>query len=160
MDPRPDRPQMPDGYCIGRGDASAGELLPWSRVQEWLEASRNYWVCTTRADGRPHAKPVWGVWMEGMVLFSTDPDSVTGRNLRRDPRAAIHLESGDDVAILEGEPRPLDAALFEPYADAYDAKYDYRPEPSSDLPPWSLRPAKVLSWSEAEFPQSATRWTF
>jgi hypothetical protein len=158
--PKPERLQAPEGYGIGRGDSAPGELLPWSRVEEWLQASRNYWVCTTRPDGRAHAKPVWGVWLEGMVLFSTDSDSVTGRNLRRDPRVLIHLESGDDVAILEGEAQPLGENLFDPYADAYDVKYHYRPEPSAESPPWSLQPHKALTWSEADFPQSATRWTF
>ena len=159
MEPTPDRPQMPEAYGIGADGSSAGELLPWSKVEEWLLVSRNYWVCTTRSDGRPHAKPVWGIWMEGMVVFSTAPASVTGRNLRRDPRLAIHLESGDEVAILEGEVGRLADDLLERYADAYEAKYDYRPPPTGE-PPWALGPEKVLSWIEADFPSTATRWTF
>jgi hypothetical protein len=158
MEPTPDRPQMPEAYGIGADGSSAGELLPWSKVEEWLLVSRNYWVCTTRSDGRPHAKPVWGIWMEGMVVFSTAPASVTGRNLRRDPRLAIHLESGDEVAILEGEVGRLADDLFERNADAYEAKYDYRPPPTGE-PPWALGPEKVLSWTEADFPSTATRWT-
>ena len=150
---------MPPAYGIGRDGSEAGELLPWSTVEEWLRGSRNYWVCTTRADGRPHAKPVWGIWIEGMVAFSTAPASVTGRNLRRDPRLAIHLESGDEVAILEGKVGLLADDLFERYADAYEAKYDYRPPPTGE-PPWALGPEKVLSWTEADFPSTATRWSF
>jgi hypothetical protein len=159
MDPRPEKVQVPESY--GLGAATPGELLPWATVEGWIEASRNYWVCTTRPDSRPHAKPVWGVWLEGMVLFSTHDESVTGRNLLRDPRLVVHLESGDEVAILEGEARRLDRSeLLLPYADAYERKYDFRPDPSRQSPPWSLTPAKVLSWSEPEFPQSATRWSF
>jgi hypothetical protein len=150
---------MPSVYGIGRDGSAPGELLPWSRVEEWLSTSRNYWICTTRSDGRPHAKPVWGVWMQGMVVFSTAPASVTGRNLSRDPRLVVHLESGDEVAILEGEARPLDQGLFEAFADAYDAKYDYRPQSSGPLP-WALAPAKAMSWTEADFPSTATRWSF
>jgi hypothetical protein len=150
---------MPDAYGIGGDGSAAGELLPWSTVEGWLLAARNYWVCTTRKDGRPHAKPVWGIWIEDMVVFSTAPASVTGRNLRRDPRVVIHLESGDEVAILEGRVGRLEDGLFERYADAYDAKYDYRPPPTGE-PPWALRPDKVLSWTEAEFPSTATRWSF
>jgi hypothetical protein len=150
---------MPPAYGIGRDESEAGELLPWSTVEEWLRASRNYWVCTTRADGRPHAKPVWGIWIEGMLVFSTAPASVTGRNLQRDRRTVIHGESGDETVILEGQVQPLDEELFERFADAYDAKYDYRP-PATGEPPWALRPDKVLSWTEAEFPSTATRWSF
>jgi pyridoxamine 5'-phosphate oxidase-like protein len=150
---------MPDVYGIGRDGSAAGEKLPWAKVEDWLRDSRNYWICTTRSDGRPHAKPVWGIWMEGMVVFSTAPASVTGRNLRRDPRLVIHLESGDEVAILEGKVGRLADDLFESYADAYEAKYDYRPPPTGE-PPWALGPEKVLSWTEAEFPGTATRWSF
>ncbi len=157
--PEPEWVRAPEPYGIGAGDAAAGELLPWEQVEGWLEESRNYWVCTTRADGRPHAKPVWGIWIEGMVAFSTAPASVTGHNLLRDPRLAIHLESGDEVAILEGEAGRLTEALFDSYADAYEAKYDYRP-PATGEPPWALAPEKVLSWTEAEFPRTATRWNF
>jgi Pyridoxamine 5'-phosphate oxidase len=150
---------MPPAYGIGGDGSAPGELLPWSVVDEWLRASHNYWVCTTRPDGRPHAKPVWGIWMEGMLAFSTAPASVTGRNLRRDPRIAIHLESGDETAILEGRVGRLDDGLSESYAFAYEAKYDYRP-PATGEPPWALRPDKVLSWTEADFPRNATRWSF
>jgi len=160
MAPRARPVQAPANY--GLGAAKPGEKLPWETVAGWIEASRNYWICTTRADGRPHAKPVWGVWLEEMVLFGTSDESVTGRNLRRDPRVAIHLESGDEVAILEGEAGPLDRPeLLEPFADAYEKKYDYRPTQfSPEAPPWSLAPAKVLSWTEADFTETATRWVF
>jgi Pyridoxamine 5'-phosphate oxidase len=159
VEPQPDRPQMPEVYGIGRDGSTAGEKLPWAKVEDWLRDSRNYWICTTRADGRPHAKPVWGIWMGGMVVFSTAPASVTGRNLRRDPRLAIHLESGDEVAILEGLAERLADDMFQRYVDAYEAKYDYRPPPTGE-PPWALGPEKVLSWTEAEFPSTATRWSF
>ena len=79
--PLPSRPEMPASYGIGRGGSAPGERLPWEHVAGWLESARNYWVCTTRPDGRPHAKPVWGLWLEGRVMFSTDPNSVTARNI-------------------------------------------------------------------------------
>ena len=68
-------------------------------------AGRSYWVTTTRADGRPHAMPVWGLWLDGALWFSSDPDSVKGRNLAARPDAVVHLESGDEVCILDGRVR-------------------------------------------------------
>ncbi len=60
--PRADRPHMP-GY--GLVDAGGGKgLLPWSWAVEFLSKGRNYWVATTRPDGRPHVMPVWGIWMD------------------------------------------------------------------------------------------------
>ena len=96
-----DRPTMPASY--GVGDAQYGfEPIEWSWVVERLTTARSYWVAATRADGRPHLSPVWAVWTDGALHFFTDPESLKARCLRRDPRAVVHLESGDEVVILEG----------------------------------------------------------
>jgi hypothetical protein len=151
---------MPPSYGIGRGGSAPGELLPWARVDEWLTAARNYWVCTTRPDGRPHAKPVWGIWMDGLLMFSTDPESVTGRNVAAGSRLQAHLESGDEVAILDGDiEHPSDPDLLARFADAYDAKYGIRVDVTSDSTPiLALRPTTVMSWEEKDYPETATRW--
>jgi hypothetical protein len=50
-------------------------------------------VATTRADGRPHVKPVWFALDEdGAILFNTGERTVKGRTLRRDPRVAICID--------------------------------------------------------------------
>ena len=82
------RPRMPTTYGIA---TQSGGTLPWSWAEEQLRAARNYWVCSTRPDGRPHAMPVWGLWLDGAVLFSTDPSSRKGRNLTANPAAVVHL---------------------------------------------------------------------
>lgn len=160
-EPVPSRPGMPASYGIGRGGSAPGELLPWTRVEEWLTGARNYWICTTRRDGRPHAKPVWGLWLDGLVMFSTDPTSVTGRNIAAGSPVQVHLESGDEVAILDGDiERPDDPDLLARFADAYEAKYGISVDVSrEETPILALRPAVVLSWEEANYPETATRWT-
>jgi hypothetical protein len=151
---------MPSSYGVGGTQSAPGERLAWKTVEAWIEAARNYWICTTRADGRPHAKPVWGVWLDRALLFSTDGRSLTGRNLARDPEAVIHTESGDDVAILEGPVEPLPGGdLLDRLRDRYESKYGYRLEPGDqDTPVLALRPRSVLSWTESDFPETATRW--
>jgi Pyridoxamine 5'-phosphate oxidase len=159
--PAPSRPGMPASYGIGRGGSAPGALLPWARVEQWLGAARNYWISTTRPDGRPHAKPVWGLWMDGLLMFSTDPASVTGRNIAAGSAVQAHLESGDEVAILDGPlERPSDPDLLARFADAYDSKYGIRVDvASSETPILALRPSTVMSWEESNYPETATRWT-
>lgn len=99
--PAASRPRMPKDYGILDEKTSSG-LLPWGRASERLEGSRNYWIHTTRRDGRPHAKPVWGLWFEGRFYFATNPKSVDGQNISANPSLSVNLESGDDVVILEG----------------------------------------------------------
>lgn len=149
---------MPAGYGAPR-DASGAALLPWSWADQRLETARNYWLCTTRADGRSHAAPVWGLWLDGELWFSTDPKSQKGRNLARDPRATVHLESGDAVVILEGE--VVKVAWQESVIDAYEAKYAFRIEPANDdLGAYVLRPRVAQTWTESGYPKNAARWVF
>jgi PPOX class probable F420-dependent enzyme len=50
-------------------------------------------LATVRADGRPHVAPVWYVVDDdGALCFNTGETTVKGRNLRRDPRAAMCID--------------------------------------------------------------------
>jgi PPOX class probable F420-dependent enzyme len=133
-------------------------LLPWSWVADRMGAWRNYWLTTTRPDGAPHAMPVWGLWLDEAFVFSTSPKSRKARNFDRDPRVVVHVEHDDDVVILEGEVERVE--LDEHMAKAYEAKYDYRPDPSSEHEGWyRLRPRVAHAW-DRDFPRTVTRFTF
>jgi hypothetical protein len=157
--PRPTRPRMPSSYRIDRGETG---MIPWSTIDDRLATARNYWVVTSGPDRRPHATPVWGVWFDQTFYFSTDPASRKGRHLATNPEIVVHLESGDDVVILEGTVSGLtDPASFQRYADAYEAKYQFRPEASdSGSGVYALRPRVAYAWEEKDFPRTATRWVF
>ena len=152
----PDRPGMPPGY--GVGDPQYGfEPIRWSWVVERVLEARNYWVATTRADGSPHVSPVWGVWHGDAFHFFTDVDSLKARNILRDPRAVVHLESGDDVVVMEGALES--AAATSELVSAYDSKYGISlGEEPEGL--YRLECVKVIAWLESDFPRTATRWRF
>lgn len=152
IEPASSRPHIP-GY--GVPDTDQG-MLPWNHVTERLEQARNYWVGTVGADGRPHTVPVWGIWIDGALYFGAGPR--TERNLRANPAVAVHLESGDDVVILEGEAEKFsdpDPALFGRLADASAAKYDWRPDTMGG---YRVRPRVAYAWTT--FPADATRFRF
>ena len=130
-------------------------MLPWSWAEERLAVSRNYWIVTVGDDGAPSAAPVWGVWADGAAYFGTSPRSRKGRNIARDPRIVVHLESGNEVVILHGQVE-LDEA-DDSILDAYQTKYGHRP-PSKSL--FRLRPTRALAWLEADYPKTATRFDF
>jgi general stress protein 26 len=147
---RPRRPAFPSGYGLEQSDEG---LLPWSWAAERLASARNYWIVTAGAPG-PHAAPVWALWHDGAIVFSTDPSSRKARNLASDPRVVVHLESGDEVVIVEGQVEPYTAGRE--VVDAYERKYQFRPEPG---PGWlAVRPARAYAWREKDFPKSATRF--
>jgi hypothetical protein len=155
VEPRPDRPFIaePD-YGI---PTTLEGVLPWSHVTDRMQQARNYWVGTVGPGERPHAVPVWGVWVGDTLYFGGGPRTRWSRNLAANPRVAVHLESGDDVVILEGEVDQIvnpQHPLLAEVDDAYEQKYGMRHGP----PVWVLRPRLVLAWSE--FPTNATRWRF
>jgi PPOX class probable F420-dependent enzyme len=49
-------------------------------------------LSTVRADGRPHAAPVWFVLDGDDVVFNTGRDTVKGRNLRRTGQAVLTVD--------------------------------------------------------------------
>jgi PPOX class probable F420-dependent enzyme len=159
--PRATAPLIPSSYGVPT-DASGGDRLPWSWAEERLVAARNYWICTTRPDGRPHAMPVWGLWLEGALWFSTGPTTQKARNLAANPEVIVHLESGDDVVVIEGGARAeRDANALEPFVRGYDAKYGYRVDPADhDTPVFVVRPRLAYTWTEQDFPRTAVRWVF
>jgi hypothetical protein len=134
-------------------------MLPWSHVVERMTTARNYWVGTTRPDGRPHAVPVWGVWVDGTFYHGGGPDTRKARNLDHNPALVVHLESGDDVVILEGiaekfVPESADPDLLRRIDDAYEVKYGMR----HGTPVWAMRPRVAFGWTT--YPTTVTRWLF
>jgi len=152
------RPSFAPGYGVVDAQSGAG-LLPWSWVVERMASARNYWIGSTRPDGRPHAAPVWGLWLDDAFLFSTDPHSRKGLNLAATPQVVVHLESGDEAVILEGVVEELrDSARYSRFVDAYDEKYQVRPDAVPSAVVYVLRPQVVYAWRERDFNESATRW--
>ncbi|MFW6075307.1 MAG: pyridoxamine 5'-phosphate oxidase family protein [Chloroflexota bacterium] len=159
--PRLSRPRMAAGYGIPTEPPDPARIT-WEDVTRKLEASRNYWICTTRPDGRPHSAPVWGVWVSDTFVFGTDPRSQKWRNLRRNPAVTVHLESGDDVVILEGVIEEVtDEDITRGADDAYDAKYGLRLlAETGDAPLLALQPDVAHTWLETDFLATAARWDF
>ena len=158
-EPSPGPPLIDPAYGVVP-DASGAELLPWSWAVERLTGARSYWVCTTRPDGRPHATPVWGLRLVDEIWFSVARCSVKARNLARNPTAVIHLESGDEVVIVEGRVTERRERLT-PFLDAYEEKYGLRPDLAAlDAVVYALAPDVALTWAERDYPRSAVRWVF
>ena len=116
---------MPDGYGV---PVTGDGLLEWSDVEARLIAAPQYWIATTRPDGRPHVVPRWGVWVDGRFWYDGAPTTIHVRNLADNSACTLHLEDGWKAVIVNGTSRPapppgaglgarLAAAFAEKYAD-------------------------------------------
>ena len=66
------------------------------------------WLTTVRADGSPHAVPVWFLWHDGRLLVMSEPRTAKVTNVRRGSPALLHLHTradGNGVVVLSGPAR-------------------------------------------------------
>ena len=93
------------------------------------------------------------------------PNPVRDATLATNPHIVVHLESGDDAVIIEGQAqRVLDQAEWERVLAALDAKYSLPADPTDPADPsmavFVVPPTIAFAWREQDFPGSATRWRF
>src|SRR5260370_26826469 len=120
--PRVSRPYMP-GYGILAADQGSG-LLPWSWAADRLASARNYWVTSSWPDGRPHSMPVWGMWDDSILWFTSGLRSRKVRNLTADPRCVVTTEDASDPVLIEGSASiATDAASIRRVLDLMNDKY-------------------------------------
>jgi hypothetical protein len=161
-DPRPEAPDV--GF-----EPEDLTLLPWQDARRALEVAKTYWLSTVRPDGRPHVMPVWAVWLDDVLLFSTADTSRKGRNLAQNPRCAVSVEGDGLDLVLEGVVAKLnDTALLEQAVALYTQKYDWPVQPrdggfydekGNGGPVYVVRPTVVFGFGQASS-FSATRWVF
>jgi PPOX class probable F420-dependent enzyme len=68
----------------------------------FLEAERVITVATTGRDGWPHLMPLWYVLREGECWAWTYAKSQKVRNLERDARCTLQVETGESYDQLRG----------------------------------------------------------
>lgn len=151
---------MPGSYGVKR--TSEG-MVSWSSANGRLTKAHNYWLVTSQPSGKAHAAPVWGLWLGGFFWFSTDPSSRKGRDIAKNRNVVLHLESGDDVVIVEGvaDRLPSSEPFLSRLVDSYEKKYGFRLDTnSSSYGVYRVKPRAAYAWLEKNFPKSATRWIF
>ena len=73
-----------------------------------LGSVRTATLATVRADGRPHAAPIWYHLDGETFVFTTGEDTVKGRNMRRDGRVSL---------CIDGERPPFHFVIVEGVAN-------------------------------------------
>jgi pyridoxamine 5'-phosphate oxidase-like protein len=147
------------------------DRIPWSYVEDKLRSALNYWVATVGPAGRPHAgrphaRPVDGVWVEGALCFGGSPETRWVRNLQANPAMSVNLSSEAEAIILEGHAELItDPAHPLAVASTAATKEKYPQYAQSGLqsefhPFWALRPRVAYAWSLEGFPNRATRFAF
>jgi PPOX class probable F420-dependent enzyme len=157
MEPDSSRPHMP-GYGIDTGTEG---LLPWSWAVERLMTSHDYWLATTRPDGRPHVMPVWAMWHDTALWFSCSGTSRKALNLRAEPRCVLTTDNPREPVVVEGVASVVtDPATLQVVLDLENAKYQTAYGLEMLDPCFVVRPTRIIGLVESAFLTSPTRWVF
>lgn len=163
--PLSERPDMAD---YGVPETLDG-VLDWSWAEERLVANRNYWLVTVTAQGRPHAMPVWGVWLpeSERFAFSCAPTAKKVRNLSTNPQVVVTIDDTVECVSLEGRAAPATDSEAATMASAWADKYEPDPAKRPEMESFALSSLTYLVTPERafglierddEFGPCATRW--
>jgi len=152
----------------GYGTLPAGEgsgLLPWHWAEQRLVRARNFWLATVAADGTPHLMPVWAVWLDGRLWFSSATGSRKARNLAAEPRCSLATDDAVEPVVVRGRAeRVTDRGLLLAMLAAENAKYEtaYGEEMIDPVANsvFALRPEWVFALDSTDFTGTPTKFDF
>jgi hypothetical protein len=109
--------------------------------------------------------PVWGVWDDGALWFSSSRGSTKARNLIAEPRCSVATDNAWEPVVIEGVATVVtDHDALVRYIRLENEKYgtDYSvdfldPEVNATF---RIAPSWAFSLTEDDFEGSPTRWSF
>jgi hypothetical protein len=104
-EPQRSRPKA-EGYGI---PDSNEEILTWDFVARAMSDDRFYWITTVRPDGKPHARPTWGVWVERTFYCGGGEGTRWVRNLSTNRDIVVHRGG----RVIEGTAERIDEETAE-----------------------------------------------
>ncbi|MGH9127547.1 MAG: pyridoxamine 5'-phosphate oxidase family protein [Acidimicrobiales bacterium] len=152
------------GYGVLPPDQGTG-LLPWSWAEERLVRSHDYWLATVTRSGAPHLMPVWAVWHDGRLWFSSSSDSRKAWNLAGQSHCTLSTDDPLEPVVVEGQvERMTEHAVLERMLATENAKYGTNygmdmVDPSSNSV-FALIPEWAFALDSKDFTGSPTRFVF
>jgi general stress protein 26 len=165
----------PDTTLDARFSDPAATAAGWDETRQALQDAQLSWICTVRADGRPHLTPLVAVWLDGALYFSTGAGEQKAVNLRGNPHVLLltgchRWDDGLDV-VAEGDAvQVTDEALLTrlaaEWARKWDGQWQYEVRDGAFWHPgggtalvFEVRPAKVLAFAKGRFGQTRYRFS-
>jgi hypothetical protein len=109
---------------------------------------------------------VWGAVVSRDLHLFSERRTAKARYVAANPRVVVHLESAEDVVIVNGLLEDLGApqghadvlqALEAKYSSPEDARYLPTADPDFDVL-WRLRPQRAMLWRLDGYDASQARW--
>jgi PPOX class probable F420-dependent enzyme len=126
-------------------------------MDAFLAEPRNAIVATLNPDGSAQLSPIWFVWEDGVVYFSTTKHRLKVKNLQRDPRISFVVDDPGPpqrTVTFRGEVQSIEEGLgtvteriarkYSPDGSAYESIAN---TPGRVVV--AFRPSRILTWRDA-----------
>jgi len=148
----------------------------WEETRRALADAELFWICSVRADGRPHLTPLVAVWFEEALYFCTGDAEQKAVNLRGNPHVILmtgcnRWDTGLDVVVEGNAALVTDEAVLRSLAQAWATKWDgqwqfgvrdgsfaNQGDGGGRALVFQVAPAKILAFAKGRFGQ--TRHSF
>ena len=165
-----------DDGVLQRGEPD--DVIPWAEVRDRIARAGDYWVTTVRPGGEPHVRPVFGVWVAGLLVSTTNASRAKARHLASNPEVSVATRVDGVDLVVEGRAELVtDDGLLAAIAAEYRSKYGWPLEvrdgeafhapfaaPAAGPPPYrpyAVRPRVVYALGVTdELAPRTTRYTF
>jgi nitroimidazol reductase NimA-like FMN-containing flavoprotein (pyridoxamine 5'-phosphate oxidase superfamily) len=165
----------PDTTLDTRFSDPAATAAGWDETRQALEDAQLSWICTVRADSRPHLTPLVAVWLDGALYFSTGAGEQKAVNLRGNRHVILSTgcngwDQGLDVVVEGDAVQVTDDETLRRLATAWTAKWDgrwqyqvrdgffYHEGSTEPVGVFSVQPAKVLAFAKGDFSHTSHRF--
>ena len=101
--------------------------------RELLESERVVVVCSIGVRGWPHSMPLWYVPRDPDIWIYTYAKSQKVKNLERDPRATLLVETGHEYGELRGVEIEADAEIRRDFDTVYELAREITVRYSEDI---------------------------
>lgn len=153
----------------------SSQATGWDETRAAIEAAEIFWICTVRADGRPHVTPLVAIWLDDAIHFCTGDGEQKYLNLTENPHVILmtgcdQWDRGLDVVVEGDAVQVTDEGTLKRLAELWTTKWDGRwqfgahsgrfhhPVGGGTAVVYAVRPAKVLAFAKGNF--SHTRHRF
>lgn len=122
----------------------------WRAIEARFGRESEIWLSTVRYDGRPHLVPVWFVYLDGKIYFSTGTETQKWSNLLSNQSVALSLADPNKVVVIEGEGHAVGHQVTQELAEHFYNKYewDLREDNTANWRVVEVTIHKVLSWGD------------
>lgn len=153
-------------------DAVATE---WDVTRRALETAELFWICTIRADGRPHLTPIVAVWLDSSIYFCTGVTEQKSVNLSRNAHVILttgcnQWDRGLDIVVEGDAVQVTDSDLLKRLSEAWATKWDgrwqfqvcdgaFHHKAGGAAVVFSVTPTKILAFAKGKFSQTRHRFS-